>query len=173
MSVKDILQGKWLHHPVHAAVVHLPLGLWLGACVLDILIRAGLDEPVFADLSACAVGLGLLGAAIAAPTGIADWSSIKRGKPAWTLGLYHMLLNIAATLVWAANLWLRLRTIDDADPVTLPVLVLSILGGLLLLVSGYLGSLLTFDRGVSVARLSKARWRAEAERGGARLPKKD
>lgn len=173
MTFKEILQGKWLHHPVHPAVVHLPLGLWLGACVLDVLMRMGLDEPVFAQLATYAVALGLLGVLIAAPTGLADWSSIKRGKPAWTIGLYHLLLNLAATGIWAANLWLRLEALDELEPVPTPVLILSLIGAALLLVSGYLGTLLTFDRGVSVARLSKKKWREAAARGGARLPEQE
>ena len=31
MSLKDLLQGKWLGHPLHPALVHVPTGLWPAA----------------------------------------------------------------------------------------------------------------------------------------------
>lgn len=172
MNLTEILQGKWLGHPAHPAIVHIPLGLWLGACLIDILLICGVSEPSLARLAFYAVLLGLIGALLVIPTGIADWSSIKKEKPAWKLGLYHMLLNVAATIVWAVNCILRYRTLDDPQPVTAALLTLSILGSLLLLVSGYLGSLLAFDHGISVARMSKQKWRKIAKEGGANLPEK-
>jgi hypothetical protein len=41
------------------------------------------------------------------------------------------------------------------------------------LISGYIGSLMVFDHGVSVGRQSKNKWRAIAERAGSRLPEKE
>jgi len=40
----------------------------------------------------------------------------------------------------------------------------------LVIVSAYLGSLMVFDQGVSVARFSKKKWRAVAVRSGAQVP---
>jgi hypothetical protein len=39
-----------------------------------------------------------------------------------------------------------------------------------LAVSGYLGGLMVYDHGISVARQSKAKWRQLAEAGRARVP---
>jgi uncharacterized membrane protein len=166
----DFLQGKWLGHPLHPALVHVPLGLWLLAAVFDVLIVLNIGVTVLTRLSFyCVIG-GLLGAFAAVPTGVADWAPIKKEKPAWRLGLCHMLLNLVAIFIWAANFGLRLDALDEPVSVTRPILITSLTGAGLLLASGYIGSLMVFDRGVSVARLSKKKWRAIAARAGSRLP---
>jgi uncharacterized membrane protein len=165
----DFLQGKWLGHPLHPALVHVPLGLWLIAAILDVLIVSDIAASVLTRLSFyCVIG-GLIGAFFAVPTGVADWAPIKKDKPAWKLGLAHMLLNLVAIFIWAANFGLRLNTLGEPG-LGGPILVTSLLGAGLLLVSGYIGSLMVFDQGVSVGRLSKKKWRAIAARSGSRLP---
>jgi uncharacterized membrane protein len=170
MKPIEFLQGKWLGHPLHPALVHLPVGAWFIACVNDIVAQLGAQNAVTARLGLYCVGAGLALALLAVPTGIADWSEIKKEKPAWKLGLYHMIANGVAAVVWCANLGLRVRTLDAPEPITMPVLLTSLLGTVLLLGSAYLGKLMVFDHGISVARESKKKWRAIAERGGARLP---
>lgn len=163
----DILQGKWLGHPLHPAIVHIPLGGWVAACGIDVSVLAGWTHGGPPRLALYCVVVGLIGVALAVPPGLADWAGIKREKPAWRLALYHLLVNVAATLVWVLNAVLRLRS---ADPLSGAILTTSILGTLLVLTGGYLGSLLVFDHGVSIARQSKSKWRRIAQRGGARLP---
>lgn len=170
MKLFELLQGKWLGHPLHPAVVHVPIGLWTVATVLDLIAWFGVAGDVLPRLSLACVVLGLLAALLAVPTGIADWAPIKKEKPAWRLGLYHLLLNLLATLVWAGNFGLRLGTPEPGAAITLPILLTSITGALLVFVGGYLGCRMVFDQGVSVARQSKKKWRAIAERGGSHVP---
>jgi uncharacterized membrane protein len=170
MKPIEILQGKWLGHPLHPALVHLPVGAWFAACLLDIINRYGGQSSGFARLALYFVGAGLVLALLAVPTGIADWTEIKKEKPAWKLGLYHMIVNAIAAVVWCGNLGLRLRELDTAEPITSPILTTSVVGTVLLIGSAYLGKLMVFDHGISIARESKKKWRAIAERGGARLP---
>ena len=33
--LRDMLQGVWLGHPLHPAVIDLPIGAWVSAAVLD------------------------------------------------------------------------------------------------------------------------------------------
>lgn len=167
VKLLGILQGKWLGHPVHPAIVHLPLGAWISACVLDVTGWLGWTGAATAQLALYLVAAGLLTALAAVPTGVADWIEIKKERPAWKLGLYHMSLTLLAALIWAVNCGLRL----GADKlVTTPVLITSAAGTLLVAAGGYLGSLMVFDHGVGIARHSKKQWRAIAARGGARLP---
>jgi uncharacterized membrane protein len=170
VKLLDVLQGKWLGHPLHPAVVHVPLALWIVAAVCDILVFREVAVTVLTRLSLyCVVG-GLLGAVIAVPTGIAEWVPIKKEKPAWKLALYHMLLNVAAAALFVANLILRLRELGTADALSKSVLITSVTGAVLLVASGYIGSLMAYDHGISVARLSKKKWRAVAAEAGSRLP---
>jgi uncharacterized membrane protein len=171
VKLVDFLQGKWLGHPLHPAIVHVPIGGWLVACVLDLVAWSGSGGATVERLALWCVGVGLAGALLAVPPGVADWMQIKKEKPAWKLGLWHMLLNLAAALVWAVNFGLRFEARDElGQAVTKAILLTSLTGTALLLVSAYLGSLMVFDQGIGVARTSKKKWRAIAVRAGARVP---
>lgn len=167
MKLVEILQGKWLGHPLHPVLVHVPLGAWFVACALDVARALGWTHDIPRHLALYCVVFGLAGALLAVPPGLADWAGIKRGKPAWRLALYHLLLNVGATLLWIVNAVLRLRSDGTTTP---SIVATSVVGTLLVVAGGYLGALLVFDHGVSVARQSRQKWRRLAERGGARLP---
>jgi uncharacterized membrane protein len=171
MKLVEFLQGKWLGHPLHAALVHVPVGGWFVACALDVSMRLGVGGVIAGRVALWCVGIGLVGAMLAVPPGVADWSSIKKEKPAWKLGLYHLLLNGGATLLWAVNFGLRYTQRTDAIPeVTAPILSTSVLGTALVFISAYIGSLMVFDHGISVARTSKKKWRQVAIQAGSRVP---
>ena len=165
--LKDLLQGKWLGHPLHPALVHVPTALLPAALIFDLLSLTG--GNVFVRTSFYAIGIALLVVIIAVPTGLADWSSVKPGKPARAIGRRHLLLNVLVTAIFAVNLGLRWDDLH-AERVSVLQLLLSVVGTAVLVVAMYLGGRMTFDYGVSVARLSKKKWRAIAEAGKARLP---
>ncbi len=165
----DFLQGKWLKHPLHPALVHIPTALWPMAWVSDLLSQFQ-SNNAFVQLSFYAGLLGLLVALPAIPTGFADWTDIRREKPAWSLGLFHMVLNVIVSILWAINLGLRAGSFQDDVSVPLGLVGLSSLATALLLVSGYLGGRMIYAYGINVARLSKEKWRKIAEEGGAAVP---
>ena len=164
----DFLKGKWLKHPMHPILVHVPMAMWPGALIFDLLSRWNGNPMV--RLSFYAIIFGLLAALLAVPTGVVDWSGIKKTNPAWKLGLYHMILNLVVAVLFAINFGLRVHTFQDAGVVTGTPLLLSIIGTVLLIGSAYLGGLMVYDYGISVARMSKKKWRRIAEVGGANLP---
>lgn len=172
MSLKDFLQGKWLGHPLHPALVHVPTGLFPAATLFDLLARArdaGADETAARCAVWCIV-VGLIAALAAAPTGLADWSEIKPDKPARKLGLCHLTLNLAVLALMGASLYLRVRDGVDANATPTSAVACAAAGNVLLAISGYLGGRMVFDQGIGVARLSKKKWRKIAEAGQARLP---
>jgi len=122
-----------------------------------------------AHLAFYAILLGLLVALVAIATGIADWFGIRKEKPAWTLGVFHMALNWIASLAFAVSLGLRAG--QGAEIGSVPV-ILSLVEVGVLLVSAYLGGRMTYAYGISVARHSKRRWQQIAEAGKARIPSK-
>lgn len=151
-------------------MVHLPVGTWIAAAVIDLVEHSATDAKPALYVALYCVVAGLVSALLAVPTGVADWSSIKKEKPAWKLGLYHMALNLLAAILWAANLGLRAKALHTDQPVTPAILITSVVGAALVLLSGWIGSLMVFDQGISVARHSKKKWRRIAERAGANLP---
>src|SRR5207245_8400638 len=54
-------------------------------------------------LSFYAIIFGLVASLLAVPTGVVDWSGVKKENPAWKIGLYHMILNLAVAVLFAIN----------------------------------------------------------------------
>lgn len=169
-ALVDFLKGKWLRHPLHPLLVHIPVALWPGALILDLLSRSHIGGNVMVSLSFYAIAVGLAMAVLAVPTGLVDWTGIKKEKPAWKIGLYHLALNLIVALLFAVNLGLRVPTFREATEVLPVPLLLSAIGTVLLIASSYLGGLMVYDRGISVARMSKKKWRKRAEAGGSNVP---
>jgi uncharacterized membrane protein len=92
-----------------------------------------------ARLSFYAIAFGLIASLLAVPAGLVDWTGIKKEKPAWKIGLYHLALNVVVTALFAINLGLRLQDFRDASIVATAPLTLSILGTAILIASAYLG----------------------------------
>jgi uncharacterized membrane protein len=170
LTLKDILQGKPLGHPLHPLLVHLPTALWPTALVFDVISFARKDGDISLTLTSwwCLL-VGLVAAAAAVPAGIADWTTIHRKRPAWKIGLLHAGLNTAVMGLVVANFILRCIRGPAEPSVTVAQLTLSIISVLLLLPSGYLGGLMVYDQGIGVARTSKDYWRRIARAGGARV----
>jgi uncharacterized membrane protein len=167
--IADLLKGKWLGHPLHPILVHMPMAVWPAALVFDLLSRAGIGGNAMVRTSFFAIGVGLAVALLAVPTGIVDWSGIKPEKPAWKLGLWHMVLNAVVLILFAINFVLRLGTYREMSSVSGAPLILSIAGTLLLFVSAYLGGRMVYAYGINVARLSKGKWRKVAESAGSNV----
>ena len=81
-----------------------------------------------------------------------------------------MILNLAVALLFAINLGLRVQTFRQDTKVAGAPLLLSAIGTALLVGSAYLGGMMVYQYGISVARMSKKKWRKIAEAGGANLP---
>ena len=82
----DFFKGTWLKHPLHPIVVHVPMAMWPGALIFDLLSQWQIGGNAMARLSFYAIGFGLVASLLAVPTGVLDWSGIKREKPAWIVG---------------------------------------------------------------------------------------
>lgn len=103
-SVRNFLNGTWLGDPLHAALTDVPLGSWTSAVIFD-LIDSAQHRREWSAAADASVGLGVAGAAAAALTGLADWSDVD--PPARRIGMFHALLNIGATTLFATSFVLR------------------------------------------------------------------
>ena len=166
----DFLKGTWLKHPLHPIIIHVPMAMWPAALIFDVLSQWEIGGNAMVRLSFYAIGFGLVASLLAVPTGLLDWSGIKKEKPAWKIGLYHMTLNLVVALLSAVNFGLRLQTYRHASKVDGTPFLLSIIATALLIISAYLGGMMTYQYGISVARMSKRKWRKIAQAGGANVP---
>ena len=137
-------------HPIHPMIIPFPIGLWVFSLVADV-IYLWRGNPVWRDFVAFyALLAGIIGAALAAVFGIIDWLSIK-DRAVKKVADWHARLNVIALLVFAAGFYLRTtggqRMLGGGY--TIPLL-LSVLGVILISISGYLGGELVFRHGVAV-----------------------
>src|SRR5213079_2710726 len=95
--------------------------------------------------------LGVITALLAAVPGFVDYSDIRRDHPGKATATRHMILNLMVVAIYGINLWIRSSALSDSK-ISLPPLLLSIIGIGLLSVSGYLGGRLVYDEGIAVGR---------------------
>ena len=132
-------------HPIHPMLVPLPIGLWIFSLICDAIYLLGSHAPVWKDVAFYTMAGGIIGALLAAVPGLIDLLSLSPSK-AKTLGIRHMLLNLSAVATFALNLWLRSRGAPGSNP---PIL-LSLVGVVLIGVSGWLGGEMVYVHGVAV-----------------------
>jgi nitrite reductase/ring-hydroxylating ferredoxin subunit/uncharacterized membrane protein len=140
-QVEDVLHGRWLGHPLHPALVNVPLGAWTIAAVLDA-IEEGSGNRALGSGADAAIGLGLMGALGAAITGIADWRHTE--GQARRVGLAHGLLNTGALALYTTSLILRRFKARRAGR------GVAALGYIVANASAYLGGHLVFNQQIGV-----------------------
>lgn len=141
-------------HPFHPLLVTIPIGAWVASLVFDIASRVVNGGSQMAVQAAYwLIGIGILGAGLAAIFGLMDLFSIPRGTKAFVTGITHMVLNLTVTGLFVWNfLW---RAQDDvyktATAVETNQLILSAVALGILTISGWLGGRMTYRFGVRVA----------------------
>lgn len=136
-------------HPFHPLLVTIPIGTWVAVFIFD-LAAFGSERPQdFTRGAQWLVAIGIVGALIAAVAGLLDLSRLASGTPARRTGLLHMSLNLGVVAVMLASFLVRLGA--DKDTVSIGGFILSLIGLLVLGVSGYLGGKLAYRYGVRVA----------------------
>ena len=137
-------------HPIHPMIIPFPIALWVFSLVAD-LIYLWRGNPVWRDYIAFYTLLGgIIGAAVAAVPGLVDRLSLK-DREVIKIANWHARPNVIALLIFAASFYLR--TTSGAGLVsgsyTIPI-ALSVLGVILISISGYLGGEMVFKHGVAV-----------------------
>jgi len=137
-------------HPIHPMIIPFPIGLWVFSLVADA-IYLWRGNPVWRNYIAFYTLLaGIIGAAAAAVPGFIDWLSLKNPRVV-KIANWHARLNVIALLVFAASFYLRTHSgaAFVSGSYTIPV-ALSVLGVILISISGYLGGEMVFKHGVAV-----------------------
>jgi uncharacterized membrane protein len=137
-------------HPVHPMLIPFPIALWIFSLVADV-IYLWRQHDVWRDYIAFyALLAGILGAVAAAVPGFVDWLSIT-DSGVKKIANWHARLNVIALIVFVVDFYLR--TTSGARWVggsyTIPLL-LSVLGVILIIISGWLGGEMVYVHGVAV-----------------------
>src|ERR1051325_9246464 len=94
--LRNFLQGKYFQYPLHAMLIHFPLGLFGLSFLLDViaLVLRPTNALVRGAFDALAAGLGM--ALLAGLVGLADWSTIRADHPGKKRATLHLLVNVVA-----------------------------------------------------------------------------
>jgi len=136
--VKDLLNGTWLGHPLHAALTDVPIGALTISIVLDIL-----GQRVAADV---ALLVGALSMAAAAVSGLGDYTDTD--GTARMRATVHMTVMLAALVVFMISLLMRAgNPVDRLVPIGL-----SVVGYLVVTLGAAIGGDLVYLIGTQVNR---------------------
>ncbi|UQA62809.1 DUF2231 domain-containing protein [Polyangium aurulentum] len=145
--LRAALDGSWLGHPLHPAIIPIPIGAWTTGLVLDI---AGIfGVPGISRAADIAHGVGLATAVAAASTGLAEWSSLD-GSPR-RVAFAHASSNLIAAALFGGSLLMRMVELR-ASGIALSVLAFGVVG-----LGAWIGGELSYHYGVGVGRVSSER----------------
>jgi uncharacterized membrane protein len=137
-------------HPIHPMLVPFPLALWTTSFATDILFYFQRNST-YLFVAKYLIAAGILGAIAAAIPGIIDWWAIK-DREAKKVANWHARLNVLALIVFAISFYLRLGQNGELvnRHLTIPFLV-SLVGVILISISGYLGGDLAYRYGIGTS----------------------
>ncbi|WP_344238660.1 DUF2231 domain-containing protein [Kribbella hippodromi] len=146
---RTVLAGPY-GHPFHPIMVTVPIGAWVASVVFDI-VALGNDSAArtFAEGAYWLIGIGIVGAVLAAVFGLVDLLGIPRKTVAFRTGLTHMILKLTVVVLFAINFGVRAG--HGYESASVAGFVLSLIGLAILGVSGWLGGKLAYRYGVRVA----------------------
>lgn len=131
-------------HPIHPMLIVLPLGLWTFSFVCQVIARISI-EPIWLTVALYTAGGGVIGALLAAVPGFIDLFSLTAPGIKGT-AIWHMSLNLIAVIVWAVVFGL----LWSDKPTANLALICSLVGMIIIGVSGWLGGELVYRYGVGV-----------------------
>jgi nitrite reductase/ring-hydroxylating ferredoxin subunit/uncharacterized membrane protein len=134
-------------HPIHPMLVVVPLGLFLGSWIFDLIGKATNNELLWAASYYCAIA-GIIGGFCAAIPGVIDWATVvpprSSGKKR---GLLHGSLNVlglAGFIIIAVH-----RYSAIAEPGAFELGLMTVCIGIFV-VSGWLGGTLSYRNQIGV-----------------------
>lgn len=131
-------------HPIHPALVSLPIGLFIWTFVADLAYLLTDRSPEWYDIAFWSGIAGVASALIAALPGFGDFIAVARHSSAKTTAVAHMLINVAVLgLYGTAALLMIDRNADDGAALGATI-ALHGMGAALLGVSGFLGGVLVY-----------------------------
>ncbi|MEU8296068.1 Rieske 2Fe-2S domain-containing protein [Micromonospora sp. NPDC048909] len=96
--VKDLLHGVPLGHPLHPAMVQVPVGAWISAAILDFM-------PGQRRAATTLTAVGTASAVPAAVAGLNDWAALAPDQR--RVGLAHAAANSIGLALYASSLAAR------------------------------------------------------------------
>jgi uncharacterized membrane protein len=138
-------------HPFHPLLVPLPIGAFVSSLIFDIFTRTRASGlPYLVDGAFWLIGVGLIGALVAAVPGVFDLRTIPRGAAVSATARVHLTLNAAAAVLFAIGYAWRAGDHVALDKTRWGQLALSAVAVAVLIAATWLGGKLTYYHGMRV-----------------------
>lgn len=131
------------NHPLHPAMVAVPIGAFFLALLADLGFLSD-GRPFWAEMSLIAVCVGVATALIAAVLGFIDFTGLPDGSRVRGIAIYHMVINLAAVLLYTVSAYLRWSFGPPYSPSVI-ALAASFFALAILMVGGWLGGKMVFE----------------------------
>jgi uncharacterized membrane protein len=116
-----------LGHPVHPMLVMFPVALFVTGFIFDVIALFS-DNGTYSQVGFWCITAGLIGAVLAAVTGLADWTKVPTSTRARSVGARHGILNTVVVVLFLVSWALRLDTGEHRVSAVLVVLELVAVG---------------------------------------------
>jgi nitrite reductase/ring-hydroxylating ferredoxin subunit len=136
--IRDLLNGRWLGHPLHSATTDIPIGMLLGVVILDLL-----GQPTAADIVLVGTIIFMLLSALA---GLADYSETT-GTALTRATLHASLMTVSLVILIVSALMRTGAPVDRTVPIAL-----GIVGFLLVTAGAFVGGDVVYQLGNMVSR---------------------
>jgi uncharacterized membrane protein len=142
-----MMRARIAGHPLHPALAHFPVALWLAAVLWDLVGWWSSPDTLWGLMSYWCLALGLAAALPAIVTGLFEFLAIPQDGPAVDTATAHMMVMISAAALFGASWVLRANAGATMAP-TAWALALAFAGAGVLLVGGWLGGMLVYRHGI-------------------------
>lgn len=137
--------------PMHPPLTDASIGAYTVGVVMLVLGAFGLEEEQMAHGALLAISFGLILAAPTALTGLLDWLDVPKGTPARQVATLHLVVMVAATVLFALTWLAHLDGYKD-DQVESLALVLGLIALGALAAGGNIGGANVFVYGIRVLK---------------------
>lgn len=141
------MRARIAGHPIHPALAHFPVGLWLAAVLWDAVGWWRSSETLWWQMSYWCLALGLAAALPAVATGLIEFLALRSDEPAIDTATAHMMAMAGAAALFGAS-WVLRAKVGAASAPTAWALGLSFLGAAVLAAGGWLGGTLVYRYGI-------------------------
>lgn len=148
-------------HPIHPALVPIPIGLAVGTLAADLMYVLGGREQFWYDVALWAGWGAVSSGVLAALPGLGDFLGVARHTDARDPALAHMLLNIGFLAAFTVAGLLMLGGNAREGGALAAVIVLHVASLQLLGISGWIGGELSYRHHIGVVPDDRASARSE------------
>ena len=136
-------------HPIHPALVAIPIGAFVLAFIGDI-ATSTTQSQFWYSFALCCIGIGILGALFAAIFGFVDYFSVPMTPRVKNLATSHMVLNLTAVVLYIVSFLLRMNDAAFQTGRWTFVMALEVIALVILATSGWIGGQMAYVHRVGV-----------------------